>query len=123
MNRFHEMRVFQRVLFKRYNCLGLQDWFVDSGTIAGGSVSQASEGRHYYRSISLYKEGFDALLQRKVEDITNKFESIHPDLLSYLTELRQRPSSFKYHGDEIINSGELLYHWRYSVTNVFLKIS
>ena len=40
MGGFHQMQVFQRILFKRNNCLGLQDWFVDSGTIATGSTSQ-----------------------------------------------------------------------------------
>ena len=85
MGSFHQMRVFQRVLFKRYNCLGLQDWFVDSGTIAAGSVSQALEGRHYYRSIPLHKEGVD-LVHGRVEDITNKSELIHPDLLSNLSK-------------------------------------
>ena len=36
---FYQMRFFQTVLFKRYNCLELQDWLVDSRTIAAGSVS------------------------------------------------------------------------------------
>ena len=52
MDGSHQMHVFQRVLFKRYNCLILQDSFVDSETIAAESVSQAFEGRHYYRSMS-----------------------------------------------------------------------
>ena len=30
---------------------------------------------------------FDALVQRRVEDIADKFEFIHPDLLSNLSEL------------------------------------
>ena len=93
MDGFHQMRVFQRVLFKRYNCLGLEDWFVNSGTITAGSVGRAFEGKQYYRSIRLHKEGFHALFQRKVEDITNKFKLIHPDLISYLSEHRQRHSS------------------------------
>ena len=93
MSGFHQIRVFQRVPFKRYNCLGSQDWFVDSRTIAAGSVSQAFGGRHYYRLMRLHKEGFDALVQGRVEDITNKFELIHPGFLSNLSELRQRPSS------------------------------
>ena len=41
----------------------------------------------------LHEEGFDDLVQRRVEDITNIFELIHPGLLSNLSELRQRPSS------------------------------
>ena len=93
MDGFHQMHVFLRVLFKRYNCLGLPDWFVDSGIIAAGSVSQAFEGRHYYRWIHLHKEGFDALVQRRAEDTTNKFELINLGLPNNLSELTQRPSS------------------------------
>ena len=35
--------VLQRGLLKLHNCFGFQDWFVDSGTIFAGSVSQAFE--------------------------------------------------------------------------------
>ena len=73
--------------------LGLQDWFVYTRTIAAGSVSQAFEGRQYYRSMRLLKEGPDALVQKTVEVITNKFELTLPDLFSNLSEPRQRPSS------------------------------
>ena len=94
MGGFHQFHVFRSVLFKRYSCKSLQDWFLDSGTVAAGSVSQVLEGRHY-RSICPRKRGFDALVQRRVEDITNKFELelIHPDLLSNHSELRHRNSS------------------------------
>ena len=64
-----------------------------SGTISAGSVSEAFEGRLYYRSMCLHKDGFDALVHRGVEDITNKSELIHPDLLRNPSKLRQRPSS------------------------------
>ena len=93
MGGFHQMCVFQRVLFKRHNCLGLQDWFVHSEATAAGSVSQTFEGRYYYRLLRLHKEGFDTLAQWRVEDTTNKFEHIHPDLLSNLSELTKRPTS------------------------------
>ena len=50
--------------------------------------------------ISLFKiipitDGFHQMrvFQRKVEDITNKFKLIHPDLISHLSENRQRHSS------------------------------
>ena len=66
--------------------MGLQDWLADSGTIAAGSVCQAFEGRHYYRSMCLHKKGFDVLVQRRGEDVTNKSELVHPDLLSNPSE-------------------------------------
>ena len=65
MNSFHQIRDFQIVLFNRYNCLGLQDWFVDSGTIPAGSVSEVFEGRHYYHTIHLQKKDLMLLLQEK----------------------------------------------------------
>lgn len=30
---FHQLRTFQRILFKSYGCLRFQVWFVGSGTI------------------------------------------------------------------------------------------
>ena len=98
MGGFHQLHIFQRVIFKLYNCLCLQDWFVDSETITARSASQVFERRHYYRSMCLHKEGLDNLVQRRVKDITNKFELIHPDLLSNLSELRQKSfgTSHKY---------------------------
>ena len=52
---FPSTACFQKVLFKRYNCMGLKDWFVGSGTIAAGPVSQALEGRNYSRSMRPHK--------------------------------------------------------------------
>ena len=47
MRGLNQIYVFQRVFFKCYKSLDLQDWFVDSGTVIVGSVSQAFGGRHY----------------------------------------------------------------------------
>ena len=47
------------------------------------------EGRHYFRSIRLHKEGFAAIVQIKVELHT---ENIDPLLLSKLTEFRKSVS-------------------------------
>ena len=52
MGGFHQLCIFQGDLFKCHY-FSLQDWFVDSGTIAAGSVGQDFEGRHYYRSMQL----------------------------------------------------------------------
>ena len=65
MGGFHHLRVFQRVLLKRYNYLGLQDWFVDLGTILAGSISLTFEGRNYYRLICLHEKNL--MLFFKVE--------------------------------------------------------
>ena len=72
MGGFHQLRVMQRLLYKRYACRGLKDWFTDAGVIASGSVDQALEGRHYFRSMRLRKECFDALVQFRIEDLTGR---------------------------------------------------
>ena len=62
MGGFHQLRVCQKQLFKRYACLDFKSWFIDSGGIAKGSANQAIEGRHCYRSMRILKESFNALV-------------------------------------------------------------
>ena len=52
----------------------------------------------------LRKEGFDALVQRRVEDIIYTLELIHPDLLSHLSELGERPSSKSWNTSRILKN-------------------
>ena len=52
MGGFHQLRVRQKQIYKRYACLDFKSWFIDSWVIAKGSVDQAIERRHYYRSMS-----------------------------------------------------------------------
>ena len=39
----------------------------------------------------LHKEGFDASVERKIENITSKSELIPPNFLNNLSELRESP--------------------------------
>ena len=73
MGGFHQLRVKQRLLFKRYSFRGMKQWCVDAETIADGSADQAFEGRHYYRCMRIHKECFDALVQMRTEQITSEF--------------------------------------------------
>ena len=63
MGGFHQLRVRQKQIYKRYVCLDFKSWFIESGVIANGSADQEIEGRHYYRSIRILKESFNALVQ------------------------------------------------------------
>ena len=65
---FHQLRFWQKLVYEQHACDGYCAWFVDAGIIA--EMDQAIEGRHYYRIISVLKESFNALIQRRVEDIT-----------------------------------------------------
>ena len=44
MGGFHQLRVRQRIIFKRYVCKGFRKWFIDAGIIAEGSPDMALEG-------------------------------------------------------------------------------
>eukprot|EP00794_Sanderia_malayensis_P014734 gene14734-16269_t len=92
MGGFHQLRVRQRLIFKRHSCLGYKEWFVDAGTIAAGSVDKALEGKHYYRCMRLPEESFDALVQDHVEHLTNNYRELDQDLLENLVNLREKPT-------------------------------
>ena len=76
MGGFHQLRVRQRLIFKRHAIMRYIEWFVDSGTISPGSVDNAFSGNHYYRCMRLLKEAFDALVQSRTEKITNQYVNI-----------------------------------------------
>ena len=73
MGGFHQLRVMQRLIYKRHYSKGYRDWCVDAKTIADGSADQAFEGRHYYRCMRIHKECFDALVQYRIENLTGTF--------------------------------------------------
>ena len=63
---FHTLLVYLKILYKKYNCLGLQDWWFDAGVIQEGSVFKAIEGKHQ-GGISFHKQSMNALLRIKIE--------------------------------------------------------
>ena len=80
MGGFHTLRVRQRLIFKRHGFLNFKDWCVDSGIIALGSVDTAIMAKHYYRNMRLLKESFDALVQYRVDQLTDTYSDIEKDL-------------------------------------------
>eukprot|EP00112_Aurelia_sp_Birch-Aquarium-sp1_P023401 Seg6964.2 transcript_id=Seg6964.2/GoldUCD/mRNA.D3Y31 product="hypothetical protein" protein_id=Seg6964.2/GoldUCD/D3Y31 len=92
MGGFHQLRVRQQLLFKGHSCRGYKQWCVDAGIIASGSADQAFEGRHYYRSMRIHKEVFDALVQFKIAEATQSHTKTEPEFLSSLVALRKDPS-------------------------------
>ena len=93
MGGFHQLRVMQKILYKRYNCRQIQQICVEAEVIAKGSSDQAFEGRHYYRCLRVHKECFDALVQLRIERLTDNHRTTAPDLLVQLQTLRRFPSS------------------------------
>ena len=72
---------------------GYQNWFADAGVIAEGSAEQAFKGQHYYRSMRIHKEGFDALSQIRFAELTDQYSQLDEELLGNLKELRRNPSN------------------------------
>ena len=69
---FHTLLVFLKIIYKKYGCLGLDQWWVAGGAIVDGSVAQAIEGKHYYRGIGLHKQSMNALFKvQEREKFTN----------------------------------------------------
>ena len=92
MGGFHQLRVRQKTIFKRHAIKGYQQWVVDAKTIAFGSAAGAIEGRHYYRNMRINKEIFCALVQYRVEEITNDYKDLDPSLKEELFILNRHPS-------------------------------
>ena len=67
MGGFHIFLVTLNVLYKKYNLMGLKEWWLTSKIIAAGSVDQAMEGRHYFRAVRLHKQSIESLLRYKSE--------------------------------------------------------
>ena len=67
MGGFHQLRVKQRLIYKRFNCIVIKERCVDVEIIAPGSAAQAMEGHHYHRCIHLHKKCFDTLVKFRFE--------------------------------------------------------
>ncbi len=59
MGGFHQLRVRQRLLYKRHALKGYKQWWIDAETIASGSADQATEGGHYYRCMRTHEAAFE----------------------------------------------------------------
>ena len=88
MGGFHQLRVRQKTIYKRYACLELKKWFVDAEVIAEGPSAAAIEGRHYYRNMGLLKESFNSLIQFRTKDALESMQ----ELCDALRQLNECPS-------------------------------
>ena len=93
MGGFHQLRVFQKILYKRYAVIGYPAWYSDAGVIAEGSAENAFKGGHYYRSMHIHKEGFDALSQIRISELTDQYSLLDDELIENLKTLRKNPNN------------------------------
>ena len=76
MGGIHQLRVRQKTIHKRHAVKEYQAWCTNSNIIATGSSDSVIEGRHYYRSMRIHKEMFCALVQQRVEEITDNYKNL-----------------------------------------------
>ena len=90
MGGFRQVLCLQKAIYKRYACLGLDKWITGVATIKSSLVAEKTvHVLHYNTSIRVYKEIFDAIVQMRMEDITNMYVNIDEELLSNLINLRK----------------------------------
>ena len=104
MGGFHQLLVLQKIIYRRHACIGYKKWFVDSKIMTSGSVDKTVEGRHYYRFMRVHKEAFDAIVQARIESITNSYSGINSALLNAVIDFRHAPSRNKI--DSILQMNE-----------------
>ena len=93
MGGFHQLRVRQKQIYKRYACLDFKSWFLGSRVIAKGSTDQAIEGRHYYQSMSILKQSFNALVQYSFEKTTLENGDDFSEINNVILNLRKEKTS------------------------------
>ena len=89
MGGFHILLVKLKILYKKYNLLGFQQWWLKSKTIAEGSVNQAAEGKHYSRAIHLLKQSLECILRFQSEKI---IADLPVDVMKKVKNIRLHPS-------------------------------
>ena len=91
MGGFHQLMNLQKIMYKRYACLGLDKWINTAKiTKSMSSAEKAIHGKHYNTTTRVYKEIFDAILELRVEDVTSNFVNIDGDLLDALVNTREQ---------------------------------
>ena len=79
-----------------YDLRWYQKWVIDATEIANFSSDAAVEGRHYYREMRINKELFCALVQYRVEELTNYYNNMDIEQKSLFLNLRRKPAAFNF---------------------------
>ena len=87
MGELHELGVRQKTIYKRHTLRGYQRWVIDAKTVSSGSSDASLEGRHHYRNMRINNEIFSALVQYRVEELTNDYNHMNIELKSLFFNL------------------------------------
>ena len=88
MGRFHQLLCLQKVIYKRYACLGLETWITGARTTTPVSAAEKTvQGLHYNTATPADKEILDAVLHMQNENIENNYNRIDEFLKQNLVKL------------------------------------
>ena len=80
MGELHELCVRQKTLYKRHALRGYQRWVIDATV----------KGRHHYRNMRINKEIFSALVQYRVEEVTEDYNDMDIELKALFFNLGEK---------------------------------
>ena len=90
MDGFHQILCLQKIMYKRFACLGIGKWITEAGITKSASVAEkAAHGLHYNTTTRVYKEIFNAIVQLRTKSVANGYEKINKKLLDDFIELRR----------------------------------
>ena len=112
---FRTLLVKLKVLHLKFGVLGLKEGWIDSEAIQPGSADKADKGRHYFRSVRLHRESFEALMQYRILKEVN-INGFSATIKTKIPDLRRDPNSTNL--DELMNKEKFL-----SFTEQILKTS
>lgn len=82
MGVFHTVCTMLAVIGKRFGEAGLRDLCVESGVVAGGSVSGVLDGRKYNRAIRVHKLVYESLMRIAWCEFLNKYDGCITEILN-----------------------------------------
>ena len=89
---FHMLLVKLKIFHKKISVLGLKEWWIDSEAIQPGSADKADEGKHYFRSVNMQKQSFEALLRYRILREVN-IDGFSTTMKTRIANLREDPNS------------------------------
>ena len=102
---FHRLLVKLKFLHKKFGVLGLKEWWIDSEAIQPGSANKADEGRHYFRSVRIQKQSFEALIRYRILKEVN-IDGFSATMKTRIADLKEDPNSTNL--DKLMNEEEFL---------------
>ena len=112
MGTFHTICNALAILGKRFGDGGLKDIFIESQTVAEGSISGVIDGKHYNRGVRAHKYLYEALMRLAWAEFMRWLETSDPNhhitVVSFLEQVDTLASNLKQEGFEELLQSQVL---------------